>query len=215
MINSNNKNRNFWSVYLSVVLILFLTNIGLANDLNKGKEQSQIKNHYELLNDLKQTDERDFFDVDFTPRRAKAAIFSTFVPGSGQTYLGDEIKGLGITLAFYGTALAAVIAHNNAQGREERIKVLTQEYNSKGNYNDAEKVWQSILGEKADRDNDYKRRSIFAWSAAVIWAFNVFDVIFLTDDKGENQFSMNNSSFELIAKAHNDFNGIELKLNLP
>ena len=52
---------------------------------------------------------------------------------------------MAITLAFYGTALAAIIAHNNAQGREDRIKVLTQEYNTKGNYNDAEKVWQTIV----------------------------------------------------------------------
>ena len=202
-------------IFLTTLFIAFIFNqIVFCFDKNNNNVKSGVKNHYQLLNDIKIQDEPGFFDVDFTPRKTKALVLSFLVPGSGQTYLGDELKGMGISLAFYGTALSAIIAHNNAQGREDRIKVLTQDYNTKGNYNDAEKVWQTILGEKENRDNDYDRRSIFTWLAVGVWLYNIVDVIFLTGDQGENEFSHNNNSI-INFMEHNNFNGIALKLNLP
>ena len=204
-------------IFLTTLFIAFIFNqIVFCFDKNKVNVKSGVKNHYQLLNDIRMQDDPEFFDVDFTPRKTKALVLSFLVPGSGQTYLGDELKGMGISLAFYGTALSAIIAHNNAQGREDRIKVLTQDYNTKGNYNDAEKVWQTILGEKENRDNDYDRRSIFTWLAVGVWLYNIVDVIFLTGDQGENEFSHNNNSiFNFNFMEHNNFNGIALKLNLP
>ena len=202
-------------IFLTLLTIVIFSHKNYCFDKKIDDKNSELKNHYELLNDFKIQDEPGFFDVDFTTRKTKALVFSTFVPGSGQTYLGSELKGMGISLAFYGTALAAIIAHNNAQGREDRIKVLTQDYNTKGNYNDAEKVWQTIVGEKGNRDNDYDRRSIFSWLAVGVWVYNVFDVIFLTDDQGENEFSFHNPIIDLNLVTFNDFNGVALKLNLP
>lgn len=200
---------------VTLVISLILNQGALGEGKKKNNEQTEIKNKYELLADFKVQDEPGFFDVEFTPRKTKALVFSTFIPGSGQTYLGNELKGMGISLAFYGTALAAIIAHNNALGKEDRIQVLTQDYNTKGNYNDAEKVWQTILTEKAGRDNDYNRRAIFTWLAVGVWVYNVFDVVFLTDDQGENAFSFNNQIIDLNLITQNDFNGVALKLNLP
>ena len=202
-------------IFLTTLFIAFIFNqIVFCFDKNNNNVKSGVKNHYQLLNDIRMQDDPEFFDVDFTPRKTKALVLSFLVPGSGQTYLGDELKGMGISLAFYGTALSAIIAHNNAQGREDRIKVLTQDYNTKGNYNDAEKVWQTILGEKENRDNDYDRRSIFTWLAVGVWLYNIVDVIFLTGDQGENEFSHNNN-YIFNFMEHNNFNGIALKLNLP
>jgi hypothetical protein len=203
------------TILFSVLLIFILFGQPLAGDKNKGEISSEIKTIYHLYEDLKILDEPGFFDVEFTSRKIKASILSTIVPGSGQTYLGHELKGMVISLGFYGTFLAAVIAHNNSQGREDRIKVLTQEYNTKSNYADAETVWQSILAEKANRDNDYQRRSLFSWLSIGIWAYNLFDVIFLTDDFGETEFSQNNSQFNINIVSQNDYNGVALKINLP
>ena len=71
------------------------------------------------------------------------------------------------------------------------------------------------MSEKGNRDNDYDRRSIFSWLAVGVWVYNVFDVIFLTDDQGENEFSLNNPTIDLNLVTFNDFNGVALKLNLP
>lgn len=203
-------------IFLTILITIFIFNQHtFGGDKKLVTDKSEVKNRYELVNDFKLQDEPGFFDVEFTPRKTKALIFSSLIPGSGQTYLGNELKGMGISLAFYGTALAAVIAHNNAQGREDRIKVLTQEYKTKGNYSDAEKVWQTILGEIDNRDNDYDRRSIFTWLAVGVWAYNIFDLIFLTDDRGESEFSYNNPLIDLNLITHNDYNGVALKLNLP
>jgi hypothetical protein len=201
--------------FLTLLTVVIFNHNNYCFDKKNDDKNSEFKSYYELLNDFKIQDEPGFFDVDFTPRKTKALIFSTFVPGSGQTFLGNGLKGMAITLSFYGTALAAIIAHNNAQGREDRIKVLTQDYNTKGNYNDAEKVWQTIVEEKGNRDNDYDRRSLFSWLAAGVWVYNVFDVIFLSDDQGENEFSLKNPAIDLNLVTFNDFNGVALKLNLP
>lgn len=205
---------------MKILLTIILITLTLPKELIGGEntirsEQAKKKNLYHLYQDLKLQDEPGFFDVEFTPRRTKALIYSSLVPGSGQTFLGEELKGMALSIAFYGSALYAIIAHNNALGREDRIRVLTQEYKSKGNYNEAETVWQSILSEKSLRDDDYKRRSIFSWLALGIWAYNVFDVLFLTDDEGEKEFSMNNSAFDINFINSNYFNAIALKLNLP
>ena len=205
---------------MKILATIILISLALPKELIGGDntlqtEQAKQKNLYQLYQDVKQQDEPGFFDIEFTPRRTRALIYSSLVPGSGQTYLGEELKGMALSIAFYGSALYAIIAHNNALGREDRIKVLTQEYKSKGNYNDAENVWQSILSEKSLRDDDYKRRSIFSWLAAGIWAYNVFDVLFLTGDEGEKEFSMNNSIIDISFTNINYFNGIALKLNLP
>lgn len=203
------------TIISSLLLIFILFGQSFAEDNNRREVSLETKTIYHLHQDLKLQDEPGFFDVEFTPRKIKASILSTIVPGSGQTYLGHELKGMAISLGFYGTFLAAIIAHNNSQGREDRIKVLTQEYNTKGNYADAEIVWQSIIAEKADRDNDYKRRSLFSWLSVGIWAYSLFDVIFLTDDLGETQFSQINSQFDLNIVSTDDFNGVALKINLP
>ncbi len=203
------------TIMSSLLLIFILFGQSFAEDNNRREVSLETKTIYHLHQDLKLQDEPGFFDVEFTPRKIKASILSTIVPGSGQTYLGHELKGMAISLGFYGTFLAAIIAHNNSQGREDRIKVLTQEYNTKGNYADAEIVWQSIIAEKADRDNDYKRRSLFSWLSVGIWAYSLFDVIFLTDDLGETQFSQINSQFDLNIVSTDDYNGVALKINLP
>ena len=203
-------------ISLLTFLILFtITDLCLGGNKKEVNINTPLKNKQELINDFKLQDERGFFDLDLTPRKTKALIFSTLVPGSGQTYLGSEIKGMGISLAFYGSALAAIIAHNNAQGREDRIKVLTQEYITRGEYNKAEAVWQMILSEKSNRDNDYKRRKIFTWLAVGTWVYNIFDILFLTDDQGESEFSLNNSHIDLNIVSSNNFHSVALKFNLP
>lgn len=203
------------TIISSLLLIFILFGQSLAEDKNRREVSLETKTIYHLHQDLKLQDEPGFFDVEFTPRKIKASILSIIVPGSGQTYLGHELKGMAISLGFYGTFLAAIIAHNNSQGREDRIKVLTQEYNTKGNYADAEEVWQTILAERADRDNDYERRSLFSWLSVGIWVYSLFDVIFLTDDLGETQFSQINSQFDINFVTTDDFNGVALKINLP
>jgi hypothetical protein len=180
------------------------------------KNSPEKKTKLDLLYEIKKTDNASSESSLLDSRKDKAIIFSALIPGSGQTFLGNTWKGVGFTLAFYGSAITAFLANNNKVAREERITVLTQEYKAAGNFNDADLIWNEILLEKDKRDNDYKRRQIFSYSALGVWVLNLIDIIFFTDDKGGDEFSSINSfnpNFNIISK--NQLSYVELKINIP
>ena len=161
--------------------------------------------------------DKSFWDVDLTGRKLNAVIYSAFVPGSGQTYLGHELKGAAISLTFYAAAITAVIAHNNFLAREDRIKVLTKSYNETRDFTKADQLWREILNEANNRIHDYDRRKIFGYAAAGLWLLNVFDIFFLSDDLGADVFSMkdDNNPVQLNLALDENFSGIALKFYLP
>jgi TM2 domain-containing membrane protein YozV len=195
-------------------LILFLINTCvLAGDKEDNIEQ---QGKLELLSQLNNTPAPSKL-VDLNSRKFRAIVFSTFVPGSGQTFLGNQLKGIGFTLGFYGTVVTAVLAHANMVSREERIEVLTKEYRAAGNFPTAERVWQRIEFERGNRDNDHDRRQIFTIAAAGVWVLNMIDIIFLSSDAGLDEFAAipQNKNFNINFAADDDYSGIEFKLNLP
>jgi len=197
----------------TIFIILFLP--GLL--LNAGEKNSpEKKTKLDLLSEVKKTDNASSKSSIIDSRKDKAIIFSALIPGSGQTFLGNTWKGVGFTIAFYGSAVTAFLANNNKVSREERITVLTQEYKAAGNFNDADLIWDEILLEKDKRDNDYKRRQIFAYSALGVWVLNLIDIIFFTEDKGGDEFSSVNSltpNFNIISNNQSSY--VELKINIP
>jgi len=75
-------------IFLTTLFIAFIFNqIVFCFDKNNNNVKSGVKNHYQLLNDIRMQDDPEFFDVDFTPRKTKALVLSFLVPGSGQTML--------------------------------------------------------------------------------------------------------------------------------
>src|SRR5690554_1193007 len=134
------------------VLIFFSANLLKAvNKESSDAAEPEVKSKLELLSAVTKTEPAAPF-IDFSSRRTKSIIYSTFVPGSGQTFLGNELKGIGFTTAFFGTALTAILAHNNMIGRDDRIQALTQTYLTTGDYKTAEQVWAQIKFEEGNRD---------------------------------------------------------------
>lgn len=197
--------------FFVLIFILILTPSFFAN----GGGDKESKSKLELLEEFKNISVNKNSDERFTIRQIRGIILSSIVPGSGQSYLGSTLKGAAITIGFFGTGVYAMIAHNNMTGREDRIKVLTSEYNSKGTYLEAEAVWKKIEAEKILRDEDYKRRQIFTYTSIGIWLYNVIDVIFFTSDKGVDSFAINGNDIKIDLASHGNYNGIALKLFLP
>lgn len=195
---------------------VFFTGILLHAGKNEPEDTSVKKTLYELKSELNFDVNHSPPFIDFDDRKTKAVLYSVFVPGSGQYTLGHYLKGTAITLAFFGTGLTAVIAHNNFTGSEDRLKVLTEEYKASGGFAQAERAWQSIQTEKLKRDNDYKRRQMFTYAAIGVWVYNIIDVIFFSEERSRDIFatSQQNNSPE-INFVVSDFSGIELKFNLP
>jgi hypothetical protein len=143
-----------------------------------------------LANDLRDLPAApSFLGFDLDSRKTKAAIYSFFIPGSGQTYLGYEIKGTAITLGFLGLGLATALNQNNFIGREDRLSTLMSDYKAATNYTAAENIWKDIQYEKGNRDNDYKRRNIFLALTAAAWLYNMIDITMFSEDQGTTVFS--------------------------
>ncbi|MEO8398579.1 MAG: DUF5683 domain-containing protein [Ignavibacteriaceae bacterium] len=204
-------------IFYIFILSIFIFQLNLLAEhpkkINKEKKSKlQLKEDFNSPENLKS---KPF--IDFSSRFTKAAIFSALIPGSGQTYLGNSLKGIGFTLGFYGTAITAILANNNMIAREDRINVLIKDYKAAGNYNLANEIWQKIKFEEGNRDNDYDRRQVFTYTALGIWVLNMVDVLFFNEDQGKDEFSQNDktSKFSLNFASKNEYNGVELKLILP
>lgn len=202
--------------FISIFLLIISFNL-FASMQSDGEEKSRItsKSKMELLNDL--SSGSSLPKMEWTGRKITATVLSALVPGSGQTYLGEHIKGVFITLAFYGTAVTAIISHNNFLAREDRINMLTRAYLLENEFIKADQIWLEIKDEENNRKYDDQRRKIFAYSAMGVWLINMIDVIFLSEDKGGDIFSLNKFGFpaEMGLAFEGNYTGIALQFNLP
>ncbi|QOJ29005.1 MAG: hypothetical protein HRU80_08980 [Ignavibacteriales bacterium] len=155
--------------------------------------------------------------LDWSDREVRAAWLSAIIPGAGQTFLGHDYKGAGLTLGFYGSLLTAILAENNFHARQDRIKTLTNDYNGAGNYNLANYYWDQIQFEKGNRDNDVKRRDLFILVTAAVYIYNMVDILYLTEDKGGVGFTFapDFKDVEGVNGVTSLYSGIALKINLP
>lgn len=173
-------------IILSIIAIFSSTGYTQTTDSVVEK-----KSMSELIYQLKQDGGEQNAEKNlWTVRKMRATVLSAIIPGTGQTYLGSELKGVGLTIGFAGTAIAAIINHNNFCSREDRITNLYGNYKLMSTYAEAEKLWQEISVERAARDKDFNRRKYFSYAAVAIWIYNMIDIVYLTEDAGAEQFSV-------------------------
>ncbi|NUN70226.1 MAG: hypothetical protein HUU02_10995 [Bacteroidetes bacterium] len=139
------------------------------------------------------TESRTLFGIvpegTFAGRKGTAALSSLFIPGSGQTLLGSPYKGVTFTVLAFGTALTAVISHNNFVASNERLDALEFQYTTSTTWVVSSSLYSS-MNDVYEKLNRYKRtRNTFAVIAAVVWTANIADVMFNTNDEGETVFS--------------------------
>lgn len=151
-------------------------------------------------------------DEFISKRKLTALVYSTFIPGAGQFYLGHKIKGTFFTLTTFGSLVATIVSQNNLVGGNERLENLEMQYISTMNWEKAEQIWQEMVRVKSDIDRDYKRRNLFLGITVGIWVANIIDVLFFTSEKGSGDiFGHNKSSLEI--KSRNKEVMLTVKLN--
>jgi len=169
------------------------------------KKQTKPGSFLELQKEIRvPSDSGGLFDVHWTGRKVTALILSAFVPGTGQTYLGNTPKGALITLVTFGCAVTVALSHNNFIAGNERLESLEVDYRNATNYKNADRIWNTMVNVKNDLDKDYNRRNLFLGITAGLWVLNIVDVIFLTEDQGEKPFG------SLLFRD----DGVQLSLNL-
>lgn len=201
------KNKINAMKYFTLLITLF----GLTNSF------SQELNGLENSKSIVQQESRsapDYFS--FGTRPSNSLVYSIVLPGAGHTYYGHEIKGAAISVAYFGSVVTAILSNNNFKAREERIEILTQDYLKADRFTNADKIWSDIQTEKRNRDINQTNRTIFTVAAFAVWAYGIVDLIYFTDDRGDNSFANDETSpVNLSAQVSGDFRGIALKINLP
>jgi hypothetical protein len=122
-------------------------------------------------------------------RRNSALLYSLIMPGSGQTMLGHSYKGVSFSIAAFGSALTAAISHNNFIARHERLDALEYQYSIATNWLTANLIYTDMIGVQKKLIQDRDRRNIFLAISAVIWAANIVDLLYNTEDRGQTLFS--------------------------
>lgn len=125
----------------------------------------------------------------FDSRRITGLAYSSFVPGSGQIYLGHTTKGAAFAVSFFASLVGAVVSQNNFIGNGERIKSLEYEYLNADRYTLAEYYWKQMVSVHNEQKTHERARNIFIAATAAIWTANIIDYLFFTKDKGPIEFS--------------------------
>jgi hypothetical protein len=121
-----------------------------------------------------------------------AVLLSVLFPGLGQMTAGH--KGKGVTLFFAGaTSLAVFVnAHENyttklpTYNRDKEI-LDGMALRGRASYTEADKLYQSIKKQENKLDDLHRTRNIALYVAAGVYAYNLFDAIFLTSTSTESK----------------------------
>lgn len=194
------------SIALVIVVIFSLSIHALAAPSFLGSEADSVQRQEEKKEQKK---EQMTVSGEWTRRRVVGLIFSTLIPGSGQSYLGHTEKGAAFTLATFGSALVAGLSESNVVGRNERLDELKSLYRVATSYVGADSIWSQMVETKGILDKDTRRRDVFIKLAVALWVANVLDYLFFTEDKGEKTFGFlpgKENSFALVPDLQNGLN---------
>jgi hypothetical protein len=153
------------------------------------------KSKIELESELRSSQPFSFLNIE--PENVTPIVLSTFIPGAGQIYTGNELKGAAFTLGFFSSALTALLSHNNMVGRDDQIKAFSREYKAAQDFKTADLLWKRIVESREKRDIDYKRRNLFSFISLGIWALNIADILFFNEGKGIDEFSSNDNDLNI------------------
>ncbi len=97
-----------------------------------------------------------------------ATYRSLILPGWGQFYNGDKVKGGLITILEVGIFSTAVVMHINGQRKED-------EYKKTECADGSQECIDKVSKLKSEGEDFYKLRNYFIYGGAAIWALNVLD----------------------------------------
>jgi hypothetical protein len=174
-------------ILISLFCILVFPSISFCGEKERHLTYLELK---EKMLNIKSSNLFEY-GFDLSGRKITGLFYSIFVPGTGQFYLGHEIKGATFTILSAGCLITAIISQNNLVAMNERLESLETDYSKANTYTKANEIWDKMLQAKQDADDHSKRKNLFFGIYAGVWALNIFDYLFLSPDKGSKEFSLN------------------------
>jgi len=125
-----------------------------------------------------------------TVTKRDAVVLSALFPGLGQMTQGYKVKGISMFIGEAASLVLFINAHENYRTKEKIYKRDLDIFNnlattSAAKYSksavDAKRLYDDLLGQNDDLDQLHTIRNTAIIVAAGVYAYNLFDAIFLSD----------------------------------
>ena len=123
----------------------------------------------------------EMFAEEVRVSRNTAVVLSVLFPGLGQMASGQKRKGGALFLGELVSLIVAVDGHESYNTRRDVYATSRSEYEDLrvgGSHQEAEARWRRLVDLNDDLDNLHRRRQIFGYAAAAIYAVNLVDILF-------------------------------------
>lgn len=139
--------------------------------------------------------DEDSFIQQVTVTKKDAVVLSIIFPGLGQMTLGNKVKGISM---FIGEAASLILFINGHENYSTKQKIFERDLDifnnlatkSQGNYKrtevDAKRLYKELQDQNDELDNLHKVRNTALIIAAGVYAYNLFDIIFLSSSPTES-----------------------------
>jgi len=117
--------------------------------------------------------------------RFKAVVRSLLIPGWGQNYSGQKVKGFIFTGASFLSVAAYWVAENWFRDQRNEWDLLRHTYDGPMSLAEKQRLWPKLVEAQADAYNAETNRRVHIGIVAGIWALNVIDAyFFFPEDRG-------------------------------
>lgn len=145
-----------------------------------------------------------------TVSKRDAVIFSALFPGLGQMTQGHKVKGISMFIGEAASLVFFINAHENYNTKQkiydrdmDIFKSLATTTTTKINQYektslDARRLFDDLKDQNDDLDNLHTIRNTALIVAAGVYAYNLFDAIFLSEDISQSQRAENKVKVESV-----------------
>jgi len=143
------------------------------------------------------------FNREATISKRDAVVLSVLFPGLGQMTQGHKVKGISMFIGEVASLVMFINAHENYNTKQKiydrdldifnNLKT-TKSANYQKSYTDANKLYKSLQDQNDDLDNLHSIRNTAIIIAAGVYAYNLFDEVFLSSSTVESKRAEHNKN---------------------
>jgi len=138
-----------------------------------------------------------------TISKRDAVVLSVLFPGLGQMTQGHKVKGISMFIGEVASLVMFINAHENYNTKQKIYDRDLDIFNNlktnksakyQKSYTDANKLYKSLQDQNDDLDNLHSIRNTAIIIAAGVYAYNLFDAVFLSSSTVESKRAEHNKN---------------------
>ena len=112
----------------------------------------------------------------------RAVLLSTLFPGLGQLAIGHRYRGTALVAAEMACLVVSLTSHEDYKTQLVQFNYEKDRYLSLregGSFEEAEESWKRLSDKQDELDGSHLRRRVFGVLAAVVYGYNLVDILLL------------------------------------